>query len=92
MAKNKKEIKLKEDVRKPTQALAIAAFILNIFILPGLGSMIAGDNRTGLKQMILLLIGVLLTITIISAIIGIPVIISAWAWSLVTAVKIVKKA
>ena len=82
----------KNKPRKTTQAVAISALILNLFILPGLGTMVAGDDKKGLKQIIFFLLGILLTVTIILAIIGIPLLIGIWVWGLNSAIKMVKQA
>lgn len=56
--------------------------ILNFFF-PGLGTLIVGRQKEGVAQLILYAIGCLLTMTIILAIIGIPLMMGAWIWSLV---------
>ena len=83
---------------EPSENIAIIALILNIFI-PGLGSLIAGKTNTGISQLILcyggFVIGILLTLTFIWAIIGIPLMIiapiSAWIWGMVTGAELIKK-
>ncbi len=84
---------------KPNQGLAIAALIINLIILPDLGSIIGGKTSQGIWQIVLfvggLLIGFMLTLTIIGALIGIPLMviapIAAWIWALVTGIQIVKE-
>ena len=86
--------------RKISEALAIVSLILNILIMPGLGTLIAGKKREGIWQLILLfggfLLGLFLTITIIGALVGIPLMIggplAAWIWGIVSGVEIIQTA
>ena len=95
----KKARELKESKKGIDQGLAIACLIVNIFI-PGLGSLIGGKIKQGIWQLILVFggffLGVLLTITIIGAIIGVPLLIFAplagWIWGIVTGVNLIKEA
>jgi len=59
------------------------AIIVNLFF-PGVGTMIIGKVGTGVMQIILGLTGAFLTFTGILSIIGIPLVIAAVIWSLVT--------
>lgn len=68
--------------------LAIVALILNILILPGLGSLIGGKTKEGIWQLVLAIVGIVLSIIII----GIPIIIAAWVWGIVTGVRLVQEA
>lgn len=80
------------------QDLAILCLILNI-IFPGLGSLIGDKVEIGIAQLTLFfgsfVIGMVLTITIIGAIIGIPLFIfgpiSAWIWGIVTGIQLIKE-
>ena len=65
--------------------MKVIGFIVNFF-LPGIGSMIAGAAGTGIIQLLMFAGGVILTMTGILSIIGIPLIVIAWIWSLVTVV------
>lgn len=90
---NKKEVKMaKNKIKKPSQGIAIAGLLLNILILPGLGSLIGGKISSGVLQLIFSLIGLGLTLTIIGAIIGIPLMIAMWIWALVTGIKLISEA
>ena len=73
---------------KTTTALAITTLILNVFILPGLGSLIAGRSKEGTWQLVLFVIG----IPLIFLIVGIPLMLAMWIWGIVTAVQVVKQA
>lgn len=77
--------------RKPSQGIAILSLILNILILPGLGSLIGGRIISGVFQLIFSLIGLVLTLTLIGAIIGIPLMIAMWIWALVTGIQLIKE-
>ena len=79
-------VKPKAKSGKPSQAIAIVALILNI-ILPGLGSIIGGKTKAGIWQLVLFLVGIPLT----SILIGIPMMIAAWVWGIVTGVKILQE-
>jgi len=72
--------------QKVTGALAVVCFILNIIILPGLGSIIGGRKNEGIWQLVLFIAGIPLAFVLI----GIPMMIAAWVWALVTSIKIVK--
>ncbi len=78
-------------VAKPNTGLAIAGLLINV-ILPGLGSIIAGRTKTGLWQLLLMVLGIVFTLTVIGAIIGIPLIVVAWVWGIITGVQVVKEA
>tara|TARA_Y100000310_G_scaffold340019_1_gene434485 strand:- start:2861 stop:3193 length:333 start_codon:yes stop_codon:yes gene_type:complete len=68
--------------------LAVVGLLLNIFLFPGLGSLIGGKTRAGIWQIVLILIGIPLSIILI----GIPLIIIAWIWGIVTGVNMIKEA
>ena len=84
---------------KKNHTLAIVGLILNILILPGLGSLIGGKTKQGVWQIALvvgsLALGFLLTLTIFGAIIGIPLIVggpmAGWIWSLVTGIQMIQE-
>lgn len=60
------------------------AIILN-FIMPGVGSMVIGKVGQGITQLVLYVIGLLFSFTLIGMIIGIPLMLAAWIWAIVTA-------
>jgi len=62
-----------------------------VAILPGFGSLIAGKVRAGILQLIFLLLGFLLAITVIGAILGVPLMIAVWIWGIVTGVKAIQE-
>ncbi len=74
--------------KKVSQGLAIAALLLNILILPGLGSIVGGRTNPGVTQLILFLIGIPLIFVFF---IGIPLMIAMWIWGLITGIQIIKE-
>lgn len=60
------------------------AIILNFFF-PGVGSLIIGQVGQGITQLIMYILGVFFTFTLIGAFLGIPMMLAAWIWGLVTA-------
>jgi len=74
--------------KKPSQGIALAALLLNILIMPGLGTLVGGRISTGITQLVLFIIGIPLSIIII----GIPLIIGVWIWGLVTGIQLIKEA
>ena len=79
-----------------TSGLAIVALILNILIVPGLGTLVAGRSKTGAWQIALWVVGVIF----VSAAyiyetpilyIGSPLWIAAWIWGLVTGIKLIQE-
>lgn len=77
--------------KKPDKTMAIVGLILNIIILPGLGTIIAGRTKTGVIQLVLYIVAILLDLTIIGLIIGIPLGIAMWIWALVTGIQILQQ-
>ena len=83
-----------------SQALSIIGLILNLAILPGLGTIVGGRIKEGIWQIVLLLgsiiLGLLLTLTAIGAIIGVPIIILGpaviWIWALISGIKMIQEA
>lgn len=70
------------------QGMAIACLLLNILIIPGLGSLLGGKKKEGTWQLVLALVGFVLSFILI----GFPVIIAAWIWGLVTGINLVQEA
>jgi TM2 domain-containing membrane protein YozV len=78
----------KSSTKKSGMTLAIIGLLLNILILPGLGSLIGGRTKTGIWQLILSVIGIVLSFVII----GIPILIASWIWALVTGIQMIQEA
>lgn len=75
---------------KTTFNIAILGLILNILVFPGLGSMVGGRIKTGVIQFILMIVSILLDITIIGLLLGLPLGFGIWIWSLVTSIQVVQ--
>jgi len=61
----------------------IGALILNA-VCPGIGTLTVGKVGQGVAQLVIGILGLLLTFTVIGAIIGIPLMLVAWIWGLVS--------
>lgn len=61
------------------------ALVLNIFI-PGVGSFVVGKAGQGIGQILLWGIGFFLTLTGILSIFGLPMMLGAWIWGIITVV------
>lgn len=70
----------------PADPTAVTAMVLNV-ILPGLGSLISGRTAVGVGQLVLWGVGFLLSFVLV----GIPIVIGAWVWSVVTGVRILEE-
>jgi len=108
MAKKKTQKKVRpkkiEKKHKISEGLAILSLILNILIMPGLGTLIGGKIREGIWQLVLLfggiLVGIILTAIFASTlklllVISIPITILgpviAWIWGIVSGVQLIKE-
>ena len=81
--------KKKISKEKKDKTLPIVGLILNILILPGLGTTINKQFTSGIIQMVMAIVGFLLTITILGIIVGVPLMIAAWIWALISGIKFV---
>ncbi len=77
----------KSSLRRKNLSLAIVALILNVIILPGLGSLIGGKTKEGIWQLVLFLIGAVLFLFYV----GIPILIAAYVWGIVTGIKLIQE-
>ena len=81
----------KKDIKpKFLKETLIAGLVVNL-LLPGLGTIILGIYDIGSIQLILSIIGLFFLITLIGSIIGIPLFIAMWIWSLITGMNHWKK-
>ncbi|MCH8519798.1 MAG: hypothetical protein LAT82_03515 [Nanoarchaeota archaeon] len=71
-----------------SQGLAIVCLLLNILLLPGLGSLIGGKKKEGIWQLVLVVISIPLAIVLIGFVTGL----AAWIWGIITGIQIVKEA
>ncbi len=78
----------KSQIHSTNKTLAIVGLVLNIFIWPGLGTIVGGEVGKGMIQMILFLIGV----PLIFVIIGIPMVILIWIWAIASSLNQIKRA
>ena len=87
------------DKRTKDKVMAVVGLVLNVLVLPGLGSIVGSKIRTGIIQLILLGVSFLLFligIPLSFILIGIPVLIAAllllitaWVWGLITGIQMV---
>ncbi len=72
-----------------SSGLAVGILILNL-VIPGVGTLIAGPEykQTGIYQLVLYVVGIVLSIILI----GYLLVLGAWVWALVTSIEILKKA
>jgi len=73
--------------KKPDKTLAIIGLIVNIFIIPGLGSIIGGRTKTGIWQIVLTVISIPLMLIIIGFLLAFVV----WIWGIVTGVQMIQQ-
>lgn len=89
----------KTEQKKPTQAAsngngeitrdrAILGLVLNIVVLPGVGTLVGGRTNEGVIQLVLFLVG----IPLIFVLVGVPLMIGMWIWALITGIDMVNKA
>ena len=88
--------------KKPDKGIAVLALILNLIILPGVGSIVGGRTASGIAQLVIflgsLIVGLMITVITfgIGIIIGLPIMIigmlGAWIWALITGIQIVQEA
>jgi TM2 domain-containing membrane protein YozV len=78
--------KKKSDV---TQTIAIVALLLNLLVLPGLGTIIAKRVKTGVIQLVLFVVGIPL---VLAFGLGLLLMLGAWIWSLVTGIQLIQEA
>jgi len=84
---NKAKSQMSPSKKKISNGVAILLLILNVIILPGLGTIIGGKNKEGIWQLILAIIG---WITLIFWI-GIPILLVAWIWGIFSGVKLIQE-
>ncbi len=87
--------------KKPSQAIAIVALLVNLLILPGLGSIIGGRTKEGIIQLALLIGGTVIFIIgvpLLIVLVGMPLIalgallaFAAWVWGIVTGIQLIRE-
>jgi hypothetical protein len=82
------------------QALSIVALVLNVLVLPGLGTLVGGRIKEGVLQLVLVLGGALIGIALILTVVGLPLgvfllicgPIAGWIWGIVSGVRLIQEA
>lgn len=80
-----------EPKKKKCKAMPIIGLIVNILIVPGLGTLIGGGKqkvRNGLIQLILSIVAYALILTMVGAVIGAPLLLAMWIWAIVDMAKV----
>lgn len=67
--------------------LAIVGLVLNIILLPGLGTIVGGDTGKGIAQIILLILSIPLWFVLV----GIPLTIAVYIWAIVSSIDQIKR-
>lgn len=83
-----KRVGRKVKVKKPSLGVAIVGLLLNVLVLPGLGSLIGKRFKPGIAQILLFLIGMPLMLVWV----GFIMVIAAWIWGLVTGIMLIQDA
>jgi TM2 domain-containing membrane protein YozV len=65
-------------------SMKIIAMLINLFLLPGVGTLMVGKTGHGITQILLFLLAVVLIFTLIGALIGIPLAFGIWIWGIVS--------
>jgi TM2 domain-containing membrane protein YozV len=65
-------------------SMKIIAMLINLFLLPGVGTLMVGKTGHGITQILLFLLAIVLIFTVIGALIGIPLAIGIWIWGIVS--------
>ena len=77
---------VKEKKTSEKKARAIIGLVVNVIILPGLGSIIGDRFSTGVIQLVLFLV----SIPLMFILIGFPLALAIWIWALVTGIQMIK--
>jgi hypothetical protein len=89
---------------KPSKGMAVAALLINVFLIPGLGTVLAGKQPQGGYQIGFLLAGVVVMVlgaalatlavglAVILILLGILGIVVAWIWSIVSGFQLIATA
>jgi len=72
-------------ISPPSDATAVTALVLNI-IIPGAGSLVAGRTSQGIAQLVLWVVSFPLCLVLI----GFPMLLAVWVWSLVSGIQILE--
>ncbi len=64
--------------------MKIVALLVNAFLCPGIGTLMVGKIGSGITQIVLLIVTVILAFTIVGLIVALPLGLIVWVWSLVS--------
>ena len=73
-------------ISPPSEGTAVTALVLNI-IIPGSGSLIAGRTSQGVIQLVMWVVSFPLCLVLI----GFPMLLAVWIWSLVSGIQILEE-
>jgi TM2 domain-containing membrane protein YozV len=74
------------NVSPPSDGTAVTAMVLNL-IIPGVGSLVAGRTSQGVVQLVMWVVSFPLCLVLI----GFPMLLATWIWSLVTGIQILEE-
>ncbi len=74
--------------REITHGQAAVAMFLNALVCPGLGSLTGGRTAIGAAQLSMFLVGLPLAVIAI----GLPIMLAAWTWGIVTGAQLITEA
>lgn len=67
---------------------AIVGLVLNILVLPGVGTIVGGETRKGVLQLVLFLVSLPLLLLLV----GFPLLIGVWIWALISSIQQINRA
>jgi TM2 domain-containing membrane protein YozV len=74
---------------RPSRGVAVLGLIINVLLVPGLGTVIGGRTQTGIWQMIVLILGLLISLWG-TGFLGILIMLVSWVWALVSSIRILQ--
>lgn len=98
----KKQRKKQKIQQKGDKTLAVIGLLVNIFLMPGAGTIICGRFKAGLMQVILFILGstgIFAGMILSLLLIGLPILVMgvlfyliAWVWALISSIQILREA
>jgi TM2 domain-containing membrane protein YozV len=73
-------------ISPPSEGTAVTALVLNI-IIPGVGSLVAGRTSQGVVQLVMWVV----SFPLMFVLIGFPMLLAVWIWSLVSGIQILEE-
>ncbi|MBS3168032.1 hypothetical protein J4216_02840 [Candidatus Woesearchaeota archaeon] len=74
--------------KKPDKTLAIIGLLINVLIFPGLGTIIGGKTKTGIIQLVLMVVSIPLMLVLIGFLLAFGI----WIWGIVSGVQLIQEA